>query len=66
MILIGCDLKSLCPNNGESVCVCGKPWIKGYKQGAIPLIIGGWPTKRPMMRAANVPANFYLQKWPGG
>ena len=22
MILIGCDLKSLFPNNGESVCVC--------------------------------------------
>ena len=33
------------------VCVCGKPWIKGYQQGAIPLIISGWPTKRPMMRA---------------
>ena len=34
------------------------------KQGAIPLIIGGWPTKRPMMRAANVPANFQLHKPP--
>ena len=46
--------------------VCGKPWIKGYQQGAIPLIIGGWPTKRPMMRAANVPATFHLRTWPGG
>ena len=45
------------------VCVCVKPVVSyGYftiiqlEQGAIPLIIGGWPTKRPMMRAANVPA----------
>ena len=34
------------------VCVC------------VPLIIGGWPTKRPMMRAANVPATFHLRTWP--
>ena len=26
-------------------------------QGAIPLVIGGWPSKRPMTRAVNVPAS---------
>ena len=40
-------------------CVC--VW-KGLNQrvsaGAIPVIIGGWPTKRSTMRAVNVLANF--------
>ena len=26
------------------------------KAGAIPLVIGGWPTMRPLTRAENVPA----------
>ena len=34
MILIGCDLKSLFPNNGESVCVyVGNPESKGISRG---------------------------------
>ena len=28
-----------------------------FKQGAIPLVTGGWPTKRPVARAVNVPAD---------
>ena len=45
------------------VCVCVRvrpPFPREYSvnnmQGAIPLVIGGWPTKRPMTRAENVPA----------
>ena len=49
-----------------AVCVTEKPWTKGYQQGAIPLIIVGWPMKRPMMRAENVPAIFKCRIWPGG
>ena len=39
-----------------SMCLCVETAISCRKQGAIPIIIGGWPTKRPMMRAVNVPA----------
>ena len=45
------------------MCVCVRvrpPFPREYSvnnmQGAIPLVIGGWPTKRPMTRAENVPA----------
>ena len=30
-----------------------------FKQGAIPLVTGGWPTKRPVARAVNVPADSF-------
>jgi hypothetical protein len=44
------------PQLGAVVCVnCYFLQSLVRKQGAIPLIIGGWPTKRPMMRAVNVP-----------
>ena len=33
---------------------------RSSKQGAIPLITGGWPTKRPVIRAENVPADSSL------
>ena len=54
------------------VCVCVCVWPQYYKlfpyfsfgniplhfkQGAIPLVTGGWPTKRPVARAVNVPAD---------
>ena len=43
------------------MCVCVKPlFLQGHRikecKGAIPLVIRGWPTKRPMTRAENVPA----------
>ena len=54
------------------LCVCVCVWPQYYKlfpyfsfgniplhfkQGAIPLVTGGWPTKRPVARAVNVPAD---------
>ena len=46
-----------------TVKVCVKPVISyrifttiKLEQGAIPLIMCGWPTKRPIMRPVNVPA----------
>ena len=47
-----------------SVCVCvPTPVSKELvdtcaEQGAIPLTSGGWPPKRPLVRAANVPADL--------
>ena len=42
----------------EWVCVCvflGAVHV----QGAIPLTSGGWPPKRPLVRAVNVPAQTH-------
>ena len=45
-----------------SLCVCVALRIQEfiyfftYNQGAIPLTIGGWLPKRPMVRAVDVPA----------
>ena len=54
------------------MCVCVCVWPQYYKlfqffsfgniplhfkQGAIPLVTGGWQTKRPVARAVNVPAD---------
>ena len=42
------------------MCVCETLFLQGHRikecKGAIPLVIRGWPTKRPMTRAENVPA----------
>ena len=32
----------------------GTFWLLVFEQGAIPLTIGGWLMKRPMVRAVNV------------
>ena len=57
-----------------NVRVCAAPldsqgtfW--SYKQGAIPLAIGGWPTQRPLVRAVYVPTQvkrMYSSPLPKG
>ena len=48
---------------GVPVCVCHTLFLRDWlfyfcKAGAIPLPSDGWPTKRPLERAENVPAKL--------
>ena len=49
-----------CVCYANSVCVStpGQRVLNQPRQGAIPLPSGGWPTKRPLGGAANVPAEL--------